>query len=243
MLTAIPMDKDAQNNPAARRQLSEASALCYPELGVTAAGETVGNHVLILDQDPSVLTVLNELLSSNGYQVHEYTMFSDLRSSPAPTKPACLLLDNQSGKDLTGQQAFEELLQAGWTTPTIFLAANWSPRAIVEAIKAGAEGFIVKPIDPVELLDEVAKALQSARANHQTAQRSATARALAEQLTERELEVVKWVMKGLLNKEIASELGLALVTVKVHRGRAMRKLQAGNSAEFVRIAGLAGLTP
>ncbi len=148
----------------------------------------------------------------------------------------------QLGDGLSGFQVYEELLRTGWRNPTIFLTAHWSPAVIVKAMKAGADGFIVKPFDPLELLAEVAKALQKSGENHLSDQTISDARARADLLTEREREIVKLVVKGMLNKEIADQLGLALVTVKVHRGRAMKKLNAGNPAEMVHVAALAGLT-
>jgi FixJ family two-component response regulator len=129
----------------------------------------------------------------------------------------------------------------GWDIPTVFLTAHWNVQSVVNAMRAGADGFLTKPFDPAQLLDEVSKALERARARQQDGEHATAARAKAALLTEREREVVKLVVRGLLNKEIADQLDLALVTVKVHRGRAMQKLGAGNPAELARIASLAGL--
>ncbi len=207
----------------------------------TAATEVIEKTLLILDRDPSTLHELATLLGGHGYQVRTFSTFSDLKATILPPTPTCLLLDTPKGFD--GIAQFEELRAAGWKIPVIFLAAQWSPRCIVKAIKGGANGFLVKPFDAAELLDEVATALQPVPTNQPSEQKSADVRALAELLSAREREVVKLVMQGMLNKEIAHELGLALVTVKVHRGRAMRKLNAGNAAQFVDLARLAGLAP
>jgi len=114
-------------------------------------------------------------------------------------------------------------------------------QSVVDAMRAGADGFLTKPFDPAELINEVAHALQRARARHQGSSLVADARARAETLTPREREIVRLVVAGNLNKEIAHQLHLALVTVKVHRARAMRKMGAGNPAELAHIAALAGM--
>ena len=236
------MDSGNQSGSGVGRQFTEPTAQSWQNSEDDTSSQSIANTVLVLDDDPSILASLDALLSAKGYRVRLHATFSDLKSKPLPTTPSCLLLDNQLGDELTGFQAFEELLAAGWRIPTIFLTANWNPCSIVKAMKAGAEGFIVKPFDPAELLDGVAKALRRSGANQQSDQKVADARALACLLTPREQQVVKGVMRGMLNKEIADDLGLALVTVKVHRGRAMQKLKAGNPAELVHLARLAGLT-
>ena len=109
-------------------------------------------------------------------------------------------------------------------------------------MRAGADGFLTKPFDPAELVEAVALALQRSRDRQQREFTAAEARAKVAALTPREREIVRLVVQGLLNKEIADQLDLALITVKVHRGRAIRKLGAGNPAELVHIAELAGIT-
>jgi FixJ family two-component response regulator len=108
-------------------------------------------------------------------------------------------------------------------------------------MRAGADGFLTKPYDPGELLKEIASALDNARTLMRTNSKIADLRARAATLTPRERSIVLFVTEGLLNKEIASRLGLALVTVKVYRGRAMRKLGAGNPAQLAHLAAMAGL--
>jgi FixJ family two-component response regulator len=199
--------------------------------------------VLVLDDDLSILSGLERLLIAHGYQVRLHSKPEDFFQSGPPQVPACLILDNQLGGSMTGVEVHAELQRRGWVIPTVFVTAHWNVQSVVHAMRAGADGFLTKPYDPAELVAAVAQALQRAHAMLHNGLQIADVRARAASLTPREGEIVRLVVAGLLNKEIADRLDLALVTVKVHRGRAMRKLGAGNSAELVRLAGLAGLIP
>lgn len=199
-------------------------------------------QVVVLDDDSSILTGLERLLTGFGYQVRLHSEPDDFFRSGLPTVPACLLLDNQLGDCLNGVQVHEEIIRRGWFIPTVFLTAHWNVQVVVNVMRAGADGFLTKPFDPEELVDAVGQALQHSRLRHQEEFRAAEARARAAALSPREREVVRLVIDGLLNKEIADQLDIALVTVKLHRGRAMRKLGAGNPADLVHIARLADIT-
>jgi len=202
-----------------------------------------GEHaVLVLDDDRFIRTGLERLLSAHGYKVRLHAEPEGLFRDGLPSVPSCLLLDNQLGEGMTGVQVHEELLRRGWFIPTVFLTAHWNVQLVVNAMRAGADGFLTKPFDPAELVDAVALALQRSRTKQQGEFAAAEARVRVASLTPREREIVRLVVTGLLNKEIADQLDLALITVKVHRGRAMHKLGAGNPAELVHIAELAGLT-
>lgn len=202
-----------------------------------------GRMVLVLDDEPSVLRGLERLLTGHGYQVRLHLTPESLFADGLPKMPACLLLDNNLNHGQSGLQVHAEVLRRGWHLPTIFLTGHWNVKEVVNAIRAGADGFLTKPYDPDELLANVADAIERARNHHQQQQAVAEARLRSSSLTKREREVVCHVVSGKLNKEIAVAMGLALITVKVHRGRAMRKLNAGNAAELARIASLAGLCP
>lgn len=199
------------------------------------------HQVLVLDDDPSILNGIRRLLTAHGFCVRLHSAPDDFFNAGLPPVPSCLLLDNKLGGGMSGLEVHAEVIRRGWFVPTVFFTAHWNVQSVVEAMRAGADGFLTKPFDPAELVEVVTGALDRSRALHQTNQMAMEAKAKAATLTEREQEVVKLVVAGLLNKEIADRLGLALVTVKVHRGRAMRKLGAGNPAELARIAGLAGV--
>jgi len=200
-----------------------------------------GHLVFVLDDDPSVLRGLERLLKARGYTVATFQEAEAFFEALPPSLPACLILDNQLGDGITGLGVHAELQRRGWFIPTVFLTAHWNVQSVVQAMRAGADGFLTKPFDPDELVQAVADALARASARHDELSQAVDARSFATSLTSREREIVKLVVAGLINKEIADRLNLALVTVKVHRGRAMRKLGAGNAAELARIAGLAGL--
>jgi FixJ family two-component response regulator len=199
------------------------------------------HQVVVLDDDPSILKGIRRLLNAQGLSVRLHSTPDEFFTAGIPSVPSCLLLDNKLGGGMSGLQVHEEVIRRGWFIPTVFLTAHWNVQSVVKAMRAGADGFLTKPFDPAELIEVVHGALERSRARHQVRDTAVDAKSKAATLTEREREVVRLVVGGLLNKEIAAKLGLALVTVKVHRGRAMRKLGAGNAAELARIASQAGM--
>ncbi len=194
-----------------------------------------------MDDDLSIRSSLEKLLSANGYKVRSHSEPDGLFDAGPPQGTACLLLDHQLGNGVTGVQVHQQMLERGWDLPTIFLTAHWNVHSVVSAMRAGADGFLAKPFDPVELIKAVEGALERAGERLRNHDQVADARARMATLTQREREIVGLVTSGLLNKEIADQLNLALVTVKVHRSRAMQKLNAGNPAELARIATLAAM--
>ncbi len=197
--------------------------------------------VLVLDDDSSIRQSLERLLTAHSYQVRLHADQDDFFRCGMPVAPACLLLDHELGNGVTGVQVYQEMQSRGWNLPTIFLTAHWNVQLVVSAMRNGADGFLTKPFEPAELVDAVAQALRRDGDKVMDGLDAAEARDRVGSLTAREREVVSLVIKGMLNKEIAHQLGVALVTVKVHRGRVMRKLRAGNAAELVRITTLAGM--
>lgn len=198
--------------------------------------------VLILDDDPALVASVEQLLVGQGLRVRAHTETDDFFQAGLPPAPACLLLDNQLGAGLSGVQVHEEILRRGWFIPTVFLTGSWDLQMVVKVMRTGADGFLAKPFDPRDLLKEVKQALQRARTDFQNGFKAADARARAATLTQREHDIVALVTEGLRNKEIAAELNLAEITVKVHRARAMEKLNAGNPADLAHLAALAGIT-
>lgn len=202
---------------------------------------TSDHVVFLLDDDHASLDCLQDLLLLHGYKVSTFTKSGDFLAGDMPAYPSCLILEHQFIDGLTGAQVHSEIRRRGWKIPTIFLTARWDVPLVVNAIKAGAVGFLTKPFSPVEVLEAVDQALQKSRENTTGDPLENDARLRTASLTKREKEIVCLVATGLLNKEIAEKLDLALVTVKVHRGSAMRKLGAGNPAELIRIATIGGL--
>jgi FixJ family two-component response regulator len=197
--------------------------------------------VVALDDDRPILASLERLLSARGYPVRTHLDPDDLFRAGPPESPACLLLDYSLEARLNGIEVHAEMLRRGWNLPTIFLTAHGNIPLVVQAMRSGADGFLAKPYDPEELLAEIERALAHARKLADDEKMRVALRAKVATLTPRERNVVALIVAGHINKEIADRLGLALVTVKVHRGRAMQKLGAGNPAELARIAIRAGI--
>lgn len=193
------------------------------------------DQVVVLDDNLAVRESLEQLLMSHGYSVRLHADPEDFFQVGLPPVNACLLLDNHLGEYMSGMLVHAEIVRRGWFIPTIFLTAHWNVQMVVNAMRTGADGYLTKPFDPAELLAAVASALRHSRNRRQEAFRVTDARARIAALTPREREIVQLVVNGHLNKEIADRLDIALITVKVHRGRAMRKLGAGNAAELARI--------
>jgi FixJ family two-component response regulator len=196
--------------------------------------------VLVLDDDVGVLRSLARLLGAHGYAVRTHSSAEDMFMTGQPNVPACLLLDHHLG-GTKGTEVHAEMQRRGWNLPTVFLTADWDIHTVVRAMRGGADNYLAKPYDPGELLQVVKQALErgATRGLHQYDIDEYRLRAA--QLTTRERVIISLVAKGMLNKQIADHLQLAVVTVKLHRGRAMQKLHASNAAELGRIAMLLGL--
>jgi len=198
--------------------------------------------VLVLDDDARVCKSLSRMLMSSGYSVKSFRDPRELLASKVFQGPVCLVLDLK----LARSNGFEVLsaLKARERLPSvIFLTAHGDVRSAVHAMREGAVDFLEKPCEPEVLLASIAQAMSGARAQDQARQELMELESRAACLTPRERQVIKLVMCGLLNKEIAARLGLAEVTVKLHRGSAMRRLGAHNPAELARLGALLNLGP
>lgn len=190
--------------------------------------------VYIVDDDPALREALDSLLRSVGLQVVGYASAVEFQQRPVLAAPACLLLDVRL-QGMSGLDVQAELVRSGVDMPVILMTGHGDIPMSVRAMKAGAVDFLTKPFRDQDLLDAVAAAHEKDR--HQLAHRQARSglQARYASLTPRESEVMWLAVSGLLNKQIAGELGTSEVTVKIHRGHAMKKMQARSFADLVRM--------
>jgi FixJ family two-component response regulator len=191
--------------------------------------------VYVVDDDASMRRSLESLLRSVGNDVRLFASAQEFMQAPRPDAPGCLVLDVRM-PGMSGLTFQEELAKAGVGLPVIFLTGHGDVPMTVRAMKAGAAEFLTKPFDDQVLLDAIHAAIERDRARRRDAASLAVLNARYNELTEREKQVMKLVVAGCVNKQIAAELGLSLVTIKVHRGQVMRKMLARSVAELVRMA-------
>jgi FixJ family two-component response regulator len=191
--------------------------------------------VFIVDDDEDMRTVLTLLVSSVGYRSEAFASAEEFLAAARPDGPACLVLDVQmpgrSGLDLQREMAAAEL-----ELPIIFITGHGDIRMSVQAMKAGAVEFLPKPFRNQDLLDAIRAAVERDREARRLRAGDAALRERFERLTPREREVMALVVRGLLNKQIAGELGTSERTVKAHRAQVMKKMAAGSLAELIRMA-------
>jgi FixJ family two-component response regulator len=191
--------------------------------------------VLIVDDDEAVREALSSLLRSVGLQVVSFSSASDLLRYTLPDTPTCLVLDvrlpGRSGFDLQNQLATDNI-----AVPIIFITGHGDIPMTVMAMKAGAVDFLAKPFREQEMLDAISTALEADRIRRDSNRVLVDLRARFESLTNREKEVLVHVTLGLLNKQISAEMGISEVTVKIHRGHMMRKMNAKSVAHLVKMS-------
>jgi len=183
---------------------------------------------------------LARLVKGAGYRVEAFASAQEFLARPPDEGPACLLLDVRM-PGLTGLDLQETLAIATHWTSIIFITGYRDVRASVKAMKAGAVDFLTKPIDDQELLGAIERAVARASAARREEDRITEIRDRIKTLTPREAEVFALVVTGMLNKQIAFDLGVSEKMVKVHRGRVMEKMRAGSIAELVRLADEGGM--
>ena len=198
--------------------------------------------VFAIDDDPSVRKALARLLRLAGYQSEIFESASDFLKREPHAGPACVIVDVRM-PGINGMDLQESLIQHGREEQLVFITGHGDVSTCAQAMKAGAVDFLTKPIRGDELLECVDRALMRSAEQRQRREERKSARQLLDLLTPREVEVMQLVIRGLLNKQIAGELGTAEQTVKIHRGRVMHKLRVTSVAELVRLVEKAGGAP
>jgi FixJ family two-component response regulator len=198
--------------------------------------------VFIVDDDASMRDALKSLLGSVGLRAEMFGSAPGFLQSKLPNVPSCLVLDIRL-PGVSGLDFQDELAEADIHIPIIFMTGHGDIPMSVKAMKAGAVDFLTKPFRDQDMLDAVTKALERDRKRREGEKAVSGLRDLFETLTPREREVITLVTSGLMNKQIAAELGVSEVTVKIHRGHVMRKMGARSLAELVRMAELLEIPP
>jgi FixJ family two-component response regulator len=204
------------------------------------SAKTVGSCIYVIDDDQSVRDGLSSLFRSVGYNVQLFVGTADFMRATRSDANSCLVLDirlpGASGLDLQNHLNREHI-----PIPVIFMTGHGDIPMSVRAMKAGAIDFLAKPFRDQDMLDAVASALETDRKRRTAESSVAQVRTAFGTLTNREREIMTAVTAGLMNKQVAGNLGLSEITVKIHRANAMKKMGCTTLADFVRMASLLGL--
>ena len=195
--------------------------------------------VFVVDDDPSVRGALTNLFRSMDFPVGVFGSAAELLQSELPNIVSCLVLDIRL-PGVNGLEFQASLARAGIHIPIIFITGHGDVPMSVKAMKAGAVDFLPKPFHDQDMLDAVIRALDQDRKRRDGERAVSRLRQLQESLTRREREVMALVVSGLMNKQIAHRLQVTEITVKIHRGNMMRKMEARSLADLVRMAELLG---
>jgi FixJ family two-component response regulator len=196
--------------------------------------------VFIVEDDPSMRRALGNLFQSVGLEIEMFGSASEMLQTKLPDVASCLVLDVRL-PGLSGLDFQAELAKANIHIPIIFMTGHGDIPMSVRAMKGGAVDFLTKPFRDQDMLDAVVKAIERDRKRRDADKIVASLQTLLDTLTPREREILALVSSGLLNKQIAAELGLAEITVKIHRGHIMKKMAAKSLADLVRKAETLGI--
>jgi len=193
--------------------------------------------VFVIDDDEDMRSALGNLFASVGHAVKLFGSTAEFLDKAPADAPACLVLDVRL-PGMSGLDFQNKLLDTNAQIPIIFMTGHGDIPMSVRAMKAGAVDFLTKPFRDQDMLDAVGRAIETDRARRSSQQATSGVRESFARLSPREREVMTLVTRGLMNKQVAFELGLSEITVKLYRGQAMRKMGAGSLADLVRMAEL-----
>ena len=198
--------------------------------------------VFVIDDDASMRRALSYLLAAAGYKVETFSSAKAFLTRENYEGVGCILLDVRM-PGLSGMELQEKLIRSAYSMPIIFLTGHGEVAMGVQAMKKGAVDFLTKPCDDEQLLAAIRTAIEKALQARAHFEEAKEIHSRIELLTPREKEILRYVITGMLNKQIAARLGIAEITVKIHRGRIMEKLSTESVADLVRLAEKAGIEP